>query len=487
MSATEHLDVLVIGAGLSGVAAGYHLQARCPNKRYAILEARDAIGGTWDLFRYPGIRSDSDMYTLGYSFRPWPSDAGIADGASIRAYVEDTARAHGIDQKIRFHHKVVRAAWSSADARWTIDATRTDTGETVQLTCDFLFLCSGYYDYDAGYAPEFAGADTFRGRIVHPQHWTDDIDYAGKRVVVIGSGATAVTLVPALAAQAAHVTMLQRSPTYIVTRPTVDRFARRVRRRLPDGLAHDVIRWKNVLVSGAFYALCKRYPERARRYIERGVRAQLGPDFDVETHFHPSYDPWDQRLCLVPDADLFGALRRGDADVVTDHIERFDETGIVLRSGRHLDADLIVTATGLRVQMLGGARIEVDGRPLDPPSTRVYKGAMLSGVPNLAFATGYTNASWTLKTELTARYVCRLIDYMDRHHLRSVVPRAPADVGDEPLLDFSSGYVQRALPDLPRQGSKVPWKLYQSYIRDILLLRYRRLDDGALRFDGPRG
>jgi monooxygenase len=482
----EHLDVLVVGAGLSGIAAAYHLKTRCPDKRVAIFEGRAAMGGTWDLFRYPGIRSDSDMYTLGFTFRPWRSDLTIADGASIRAYIEDTAREHGLDRQIRFHHRVERASWSSETARWTVEGTRTDTGEAIRLTCGFLFMCSGYYDYAAGHAPEIPGAEAFTGRIVHPQHWTDDIEHAGQRVVVIGSGATAVTLVPALAARAAHVTMLQRSPSYVVTRPAVDPAARWLRKRLPAAAAHGVVRWKNVLVANLFYNLCKRYPEAARRLITRGVRAQLGPDYDVATHFGPRYAPWDQRLCFVPDADLFAAIRRGQVEVVTDEIERYTATGLALRSGRQLAADLVVTATGLRILFLGGVQLTVDGQPVDPPRTRVYKGAMLSDVPNLAMALGYTNASWTLKCELIAQYVCRLLAHMDRRGARWCVPRAGADVGDEPVIDFSAGYVQRALPLLPRQGARVPWKLYQNYLRDLVMLRYRPVDDEALVFERDR-
>ncbi len=477
---TEAFDVLVIGAGLSGIAAGYHLQRRCPASSYAILEGRGAIGGTWDLFRYPGIRSDSDMNTLGYTFRPWPSDKTIADGDSIRTYVEDTARMFGIDRKIRYHHKVLRAAWSSADARWTVEGTRE--GEPFAVSCKFLLMCSGYYDYDHGFTPDLPGMDRFRGRIVHPQAWTDDIDHAGKRVVVIGSGATAVTLVPSMAETAAHVTMLQRSPTYVVSRPAVDPIARKLRARLPAQTAGDLVRWKNVVLGAAFFAFCRKWPERARALIRKGVLAELGPDYDIDTHFKPTYSPWDQRLCLVPDADLFRALRSGKAEVVTDRIATFTETGIALASGRHLDADLIVTATGLRLVFLGGVQFSVDAKPVHVPDHKVYKGAMLSDLPNVAMAMGYTNASWTLKCELVLAYACRLIAYMDRRGLRSCTPRVDGDVGDEPMLDFSSGFVQRALPRMPRQGSRVPWKLYQNYLRDLVMLRHRPLDDGILEF-----
>jgi len=481
---TEHIDVVIVGAGLSGIGAAYHVRARNPGKRIAILEARDAIGGTWDLFRYPGIRSDSDMYTLGYSFRPWASDKAIADGPSILQYIKDTARDHGIDAMIRFHHKVVTAAWSSDTARWSLEARRTDTGETVRLTCNFLFMCSGYYSYDGGHTPEFAGIETFKGTVIHPQKWPEDLDYAGKRVVVIGSGATAVTLVPSMAATAAHVTMLQRSPTYIVSRPSVDKIAQRLRRRLPDGVAHDMTRWKNVLLGSAFYNFCKRFPDQARKLIEKGVRLNLGEgtDVEIEKHFKPSYAPWDQRLCLVPDGDLFRAMKKGKVEIVTDRIDRFTETGLLLQSGRELVAEIVVTATGLRLVFLGGLAVTVDGTPVIPSEHRVYKGAMLSGVPNLALAMGYTNASWTLKSELIAQYVARLVEHMDRTHLRSCVPEPGPDVGDEPIIDLQSGYVERALPMFPRQGSKVPWKLYQNYLRDLVMMRHRKLDDSGLVF-----
>ncbi|MBP6629866.1 MAG: NAD(P)/FAD-dependent oxidoreductase [Kofleriaceae bacterium] len=484
MHADEDLDVLVIGAGLSGIAAGYHLQRRLPHLRYAILEARAAIGGTWDLFRYPGVRSDSDMYTLGYSFAPWPSAQAIADGASIRAYIESTARSHGIDRHIRFDHRVVAARWSSEAARWSVEVVRAD-GTTCTLRARFLFACSGYYAYDAGYTPAFAGTSDFAGRIVHPQQWPSDLDVRGQRVVVIGSGATAVTLVPALVQQGARVTMLQRSPTYVASLPAVDPIARLLRRVLPDGPAHDLIRWKNVSLSNAFYTFCRRFPGPARRWLERGVAQQLGDADAVARHFHPRYDPWDQRLCLVPDGDLFKVVRAGQAEVVTDEIERFTRSGLALRSGQVLDADVVVTATGLRIQLFGGARLEVDGRVVDPSTLHVYKGAMFSDVPNFAFAMGYTNASWTLKTELIARYVCRLLAHLEDQGQAWCVARAPADVGDEPVIDFQSGYVQRALPGLPRQGRRVPWRLYQNYLRDSIMLRWRRLDDPALEFGRP--
>jgi cation diffusion facilitator CzcD-associated flavoprotein CzcO len=479
------VDVLIIGAGLSGIAAAYYLQTRCPGKTYAIVEGRGAIGGTWDLFRYPGIRSDSDMYTLGYSFAPWTGAKAIADGASIRAYIEDTARSHGIDHHVRFHHRVERAAWSSEDARWTVTMTRADTGARVELTCNFLYTCAGYYAYDRGHSPELAGADDYRGRIVHPQAWPQDLDHAGKRVVVIGSGATAVTLVPALAETAAHVTMLQRSPSYVLTRPAVDRLARRMSAALPARTVGDLTRWKYVLLGAAFYQFCRRFPDRARKLIRAGVKAELGPDYDVDTHFNPRYAPWDQRLCLVPDGDLFRAIKSGAASVVTDEIERFTATGLALRSGRTLDADLVVTATGLRLLVLGGIALEVDGRAVEPGATRVYKSSMLSGVPNLAMSVGYTNASWTLRCELIAGYVCRLLAHLDSRGHASVtpVPVCGDDRDEEPLLGLQSGYIQRAVDAFPRQGAHDPWKVHQSYLRDLALLR-KPIDDARLIFGG---
>lgn len=477
----EHLDVLIIGAGISGIGAAHHLQTKLPGRRYAILEGRDRIGGTWDLFRYPGIRSDSDMYTLGYAFRPWKEQKAIADGASILRYLEETAAEHGIEEHIRFHHRVVRASWSSEEMRWTVEARRTDTDEPVTLTSDFLFTCTGYYDYERGHTPELPGVDRFGGRIVHPQQWSDDVAYEGKRVVVIGSGATAVTLVPALAEKAAHVTMLQRSPTYIVTVPGVDPVAEALRERLPPKLAYDLIRWKNILVSMALYGASRRFPRQVRKIIMRGIAKELGPDVDVETHFNPSYDPWDQRLCLVPDADLFRALRDGSASVVTDHIETFTERGIQLRSGQHLEADLVVTATGLKMLFLSGIDLSVDGVRVDPAETTAYKGMMLSDVPNLVMWVGYTNASWTLKVDLTSDYVCRLLRHMERHGYRRFVPRRrDDDIGERPLIDLDSGYVRRALGQLPKQGAKLPWRLYQNYLLDILMLRLGRVDDEAM-------
>ena len=482
----EHLDVLVVGAGISGICAGYHLQASCPDRTYAILEAREDIGGTWDLFRYPGIRSDSDMYTLGYSFKPWTNPKAIADGSSILAYLRETAAEHGIDRKIRFRHRVTRASWSSADARWTVEVERGERKEIVQLTCNFLFMCSGYYDYAKGYTPEFPGIERFAGRIVHPQRWTEDLDYAGKRIVVIGSGATAVTLVPEMAKKAAHVTMLQRSPTYIISMPGEDRLANWLRRRVPARVAYGITRWKNVLLGLWFYRFCRRNPVRARALITRWLTNELGSDFDVATHFNPRYNPWEQRVCLVPDSDLFQTMRQGRASVVTDQIETFTEKGIRLRSGAELEADLVVTATGLNLMLLGGLEATVDGVRVDFAKTYNYKGMMFSDVPNLALAVGYTNASWTLKAELICRYVCRLLNHMTRTGTRQATPRRrDANVAEAPFLDLTSGYVQRSIHMFPKQGAKIPWKLHQNYARDLMMLQRGKVDDGVMEFSNP--
>jgi len=483
--ATEHFDVLIVGAGLSGIGAAYHLQADSPRKTYAILEGRETIGGTWDLFRYPGIRSDSDMYTLGYAFKPWREAKAIADGPSILKYVRDTAVENGIERHIRFGHQVKRASWSSADARWTVDAEVGPDRQVVRLTCNFLFMCSGYYDYAEGYTPEFAGTERFKGEIVHPQKWPEDLDYSGKKVVVIGSGATAVTLVPEMAKTAGHVTMLQRSPTYVVSRPAEDAAANWLRAKLPAKLAYGITRWRNVLFGMLFYNLARKKPEKTKERIIGMVREHLGPDYDVATHFTPRYNPWDQRLCLVPDADLFDAIKAGAASVVTDNIETFTETGLKLKSGQELAADVVVTATGLKMQLLSGLEVVVDGQRVNMADTMSYKGMMYSGVPNLASAFGYTNASWTLKCDLTCEYVCRLLNHMERTGRPIATPRADATVETAPWLDFSSGYVQRGIAQFPKQGTKKPWKLHQNYALDMMSLRFGSVEDGVMQFSKP--
>jgi len=480
----EHFDVLIVGAGLSGIGAAWHLQDRHPGKSYAVLEAREDLGGTWDLFRYPGVRSDSDMHTLGYRFRPWTGEKAITDGASILEYVSETARDHGIEERIRFRHRVVGAEWSSAESRWTVEVERLDSGETIRLTCDFLWSCSGYYRYDEGYTPEFEGRERFAGTIVHPQHWPEDLDWAGKRVVVIGSGATAVTLVPALAETAAQVTMLQRSPTYIASLPAEDPLIKLLRGRVPDRLVYSLVRWRNVMIQTFIYKLSRRRPNAVKRLLRRGLEKELPAGYDIATHFTPTYDPWDQRLCLVPDGDLFVAISDGRASVVTDRIATFTEKGIELESGTELEADVIVTATGLNLLFLGGIRLSVDGEDLDLPRTMAYKGMMLGGVPNFAFTVGYTNASWTLKADLISEYVCRLLAHMDAHGYAKCVPVADPSVSEEPLLDFTSGYVLRSLHEFPKQGSKEPWKLRQNYIVDRRTIRRGAVDDGTMRFSG---
>jgi monooxygenase len=481
----EHLDVLIVGAGLSGIGAAWHLQQEHPGRSYAILEARETLGGTWDLFRYPGIRSDSDMHTLGYRFRPWTAEKSITDGESILEYVRDTAREAGIDRRIRYRHRVVRAEWSSAEARWTVEVERGETGESVTLTCDFFWSCSGYYRYDEGYTPEFAGRERFGGEIVHPQHWPRDLDYAGKRVVVIGSGATAVTLVPSMAREAAHVTMLQRTPTYIISLPAEDRIANRLRRLLPHRAVYSIVRWKNVLLQTVVYNLARRRPRAIKRMVRRGLERALPADFDLDTHFTPPYDPWDQRLCLVPDGDLFAALSDGSASIVTDRIATFTERGIELESGRELEADVIVTATGLELLFLGGMELVVDGEPVDLSQKLAYRGMMLDGVPNFVFTSGYTNASWTLKADLVSEYVCRLLAHMDARGQRRCVPELDESVEEQPLLDFTAGYVQRSIDRFPKQGSKAPWRLRQNYFFDVRLIRRGAIDDGTMRFSGP--
>lgn len=496
----EHFDVIIVGAGLSGVGAACQLRQRHPRKSFAILEGRSAMGGTWDLFRYPGVRSDSDMYTLGYRFRPWRNAKAIADAPSILNYIRETAAEFGVDKEIRYGHRVRHASWSTADALWTIEVDKgeAETGSEkspekirgeilAEFTCNFLYLCTGYYDYEAGYTPDWPGVKRFGGRIVHPQKWPEDLDYDGKRVVVIGSGATAVTLVPAMAERAAHVTMLQRSPSYVVTRPAEDKIANTLRRLLPAGAAYAITRWKNVLLQQFFYKLARSRPDVFKWMLRRGVRNQLGEGYDAR-HFTPNYNPWDQRLCLVPDADLFKAIRDGRATIVTDQIDTFTERGVKLKSGEHLDADIIVTATGLVLKLMSGLQLNVDGAPVDLSQTITYKGMMYSDVPNLASAFGYTNASWTLKCDLTAEYVCRLLKHMDQHGYAQCTPRLnDPEITPVSAIDFNSGYVLRALHTLPRQGSKTPWRVHQNYVKDLSMLRFGRVDDGTMEFKAAPG
>jgi len=477
----DHVDVLILGAGLSGIGAACHLESERPGTTYAVLEAREVMGGTWDLFRYPGVRSDSDMFTLGYRFEPWVEAEAIADGPSILEYIRSTARSHGVEDRIHYRRRAVSASWSTPDSRWTVEVEHTDTGERGQVTCGFLWGCTGYYRYDEGYRPRWDGEERFTGRIVHPQHWPEDLEWDGTKVVVIGSGATAVTLVPAMAERAAKVTMLQRSPTYVVARPGTDRMADMLRRHLPALVAHAIIRWKNVLLTHYSFQLSRRNPELVKKGIRKGVVGALPDGYDVDTHFGPRYNPWEQRLCLVPDGDLFQAISDGRAEVVTDTIDTFYKDGIRLTSGAELEADIVVTATGLQLQFLGGITLDVDGTPVKPGDTIVYKGMMLCGVPNLAETFGYTNASWTLKADLTAGYVCRLLTTMEACGMRQCTPGAPdPSLPTEPFIDFSSGYVTRAVAELPRQGITAPWRLHQNYLRDTWLLRHGPVVDGMV-------
>ncbi|MFF7251284.1 flavin-containing monooxygenase [Embleya sp. NPDC008237] len=493
--ASEHVDVLIVGAGLSGIGAACHLRQRAPGKSVLILEGRDAIGGTWDLFRYPGIRSDSDMHTLGYSFRPWTAAESIAEGAAIRDYIRDTAREHGVDRMVRFGHRVVEAEWSAETARWTVRALRTPSGtepatdpaggdaESVELTCSFLFGCTGYFRYDQGYTPEFPGIENFAGPVVHPQAWPEDLDHADRRIVVIGSGATAVTLVPALARTAAHVTMLQRSPGYVMALPARDALAARLRRVLPDRTAYSLIRAKNIGMAMLAFHVSRRAPALMKSLLRRRAIRRLPEGYDVDTHFAPRYDPWDQRMCFVPDGDLFTALHGERASIVTDTIAGFTRTGVLLESGAELPADIVVSATGLNLLALGGMTLRVDGTPVEPSRTVAYKGMMLSGVPNFALTIGYSNASWTLKCDLVGEYVCRLLNHMDAHGYQVCTPQAPAaDAPLEPLIDLKSGYVQRGTALLPKQGPTTPWRLHQNYPRDVLMLRHGSLRDRGMRF-----
>ena len=472
MAVSKHVDVLIVGAGISGIDAAYRLRERCPRKSWLIVEARERVGGTWDLFRYPGVRSDSDMFTLGFPFRPWHSDLAIVGGEDIRAYIEDTAREFGIFDKIRFSERVTRASWSSDQARWTVETKESE------YTCSFLYLASGYYDYVQGYRPTWPGEDEYQGRIVHPQAWPEDLDYAGKRIAVIGSGATAVTLVPALADKAAQVTLVQRTPSYIVARPAQDPVARGLQRLLPKRLADPLIRWKNILLTIFMYGRARRKPERVAHWIREQIRNQLPGSYPVERDFSPPYNPWDQRLCLVPEGDIFSAMRDGKVSIETGAINRFTRTGLRLATGQDIQADMIVTATGLNMKLAGGIALSIDGEPVSLPQHMIYKGMMLSGMPNLFVSFGYANASWTLRSDLTARSVCRLLNRMDRKGFKVCTPAFDSDVHSRPLLPLNSGYVTRAQGSLPTQGHRDPWIVRQNYVKDLAAMSLRRIDEG---------
>ncbi len=473
-------DLIIVGAGISGIGTAYWLQEKCPGKRFAILEARERIGGTWDLFRYPGIRSDSDMFTFGYRFKPWENPQSLSDGAHIREYLRETAEENGIDRKIKFGHQVLSADWSWEDQGWQLEVSHAS--ETSRLRTRFLYMCSGYYSYEEGYRPLFKGEDTFEGTIIHPQFWPEGLDYSGKRVVVIGSGATAVTLVPTLAERAAHVTMVQRSPTYIMKLPNRNGLYVSLSKWLPGRTAYRLTRWRNLALTMGLFGYSRAFPQSMKRLLMKGAAKELPEGYPVERHFNPSYNPWDQRLCVIPDGDLFQAIKKGQAEVVTGEISYFEEDGIVMADGSRLRADIIVTATGLKMKLLGGARVTVGGQPLDTHEVLVYKGMMMSGVPNFALAFGYTNNSWTLKTDLTANLVCRILNYMDRKGYRVVVPEVPADIEAEEFLPLESGYMKRAQHILPRNGSRRPWRVYQNYLMDMLLTRFGRVKNRHLRF-----
>jgi monooxygenase len=482
----EHLDVVIVGAGISGISTAWHLQDRCPTKSYAILERRDNIGGTWDLFKYPGIRSDSDMFTLGFRFKPWTSAKAIADGASIWNYINEAAAENGIDKHIRTGHRVTSVDWSDADNRWTINIEHA--GERTQITASFLSVCSGYYNYDEGYAPEFPGAADFAGQIIHPQHWPEGLDYAGKKIVVIGSGATAITLIPSLVNEGAgHVTMLQRSPTYIGSLPLVDPVAAQANKYLPKNVAHVVNRWKAIAMATGQYQLARKFPKMFKKALKDMATRRLPDGFDYEKHFSPRYNPWDERVCLAPNGDFFKTIKAGKADVVTDTIETFTETGIKLTSGEELQADIIITATGLNMQLFGGATATRNGEPIDLTKSMTYKGLMLSGVPNMAITFGYTNASWTLKADLVSEFICRVLNYMDANGFDRVEPQHPGDpIDEEPFMDFTPGYFRRAMDTLPKSGSEAPWKLKQNYFFDLRLIRHGKVDEESLHFTKHR-
>ncbi len=480
-----HKDVIVVGAGISGIAAGYNLQKSCPNKSFLILEGRDSLGGTWDLFKYPGVRSDSDMHTLGFRFKPWIHNKSIADGASILEYLNETVDEYDLRKKIIFNQKVIASNWVPERSIWEL--TIESNGQQSSMTCNFLFLCGGYYSYDKPYMPTFPNQDEFNGRLIHPQFWDESMDYANKKVVVIGSGATAVTLVPAIAEKAEHVTMLQRSPSYVVSAPGEDSWSKALNKILPTRLTYFLIRWKNVLRTSLGFYLSRKYPAKVKERLINLVREELGEDFDVEKHFTPRYNPWDQRMCLVPDSDLFNAIKDERASVVTDHIDRFTADGILVKSGKVIDADIIVSATGIEINALNDIEVSIDHVNVEPHNKLSYKGMMLSGVPNLAFSFGYVNASWTLRADLTCEYVCRLLNQMDKQGVAACIPQEdPSAMVDDEYIDFTSGYVQRALNRMPKQGMKSPWRNYQNYIKDIFLVRLLSIKDSTLKFYNPK-
>ena len=479
----NHFNVIVVGAGISGIGAGYYLQKKCPNKSFVILEGRDNIGGTWDLFRYPGIRSDSDMNTMGFRFKPWMGVKSIADGPSILSYLHETVKENDLNKKIHFNQWVNEASWSSRDSQWTVQVENKKTQELQDFTCDFLFLCGGYYNYEEGYTPHFAGSENFLGQIIHPQKWPKNLDYKNKKVVVIGSGATAVTIIPTMAEEAAHVTMLQRSPTYFLSAPDEDPVGNFLRKFISSKLTYKLVRWKNIRFQWWFFQKCRKFPKKVKEFLIKQVREELGPNYDIETHFTPKYNPWEQRMCLVPNGDFFNAINAGKASVITDHIDRFTKKGIKLKSGGEVEADLIVTATGLNLEVCNGIKLEVDNNEVDISKTMTYKGMMFSDVPNLVATFGYTNASWTLRADLTSEYVCRLLNFMDKKGYANCCPRTAEHVEpDGDWLDFTSGYVKRSMHKFPKQGSRDPWRNTQNFPKDVLAIRWGNIDNKELKF-----
>lgn len=479
----NHFNVIVVGAGISGIGAGYYLQKKCPNKSFVILEGRDNIGGTWDLFRYPGIRSDSDMNTMGFRFKPWMGVKSIADGPSILSYLHETVKENDLNKKIQFNQWVNEASWSSRDSQWTVQVENKKTQELQDFTCDFLFLCGGYYNYEEGYTPHFAGRENFLGQIIHPQKWPKNLDYKNKKVVVIGSGATAVTIIPTMAEEAAHVTMLQRSPTYFLSAPDEDPVGNFLRKFISSKLTYKLVRWKNIRFQWWFFQKCRKFPKKVKEFLIKQVREELGPNYDIETHFTPKYNPWEQRMCLVPNGDFFNAINAGKASVITDHIDRFTKKGIKLKSGGEVEADLIVTATGLNLEVCNGIKLEVDNNEVDISKTMTYKGMMFSDVPNLVATFGYTNASWTLRADLTSEYVCRLLNFMDKKGYANCCPRTAEHVEpDGDWLDFTSGYVKRSMHKFPKQGSRDPWRNTQNFPKDVLAIRWGNIDNKELKF-----
>ncbi len=479
----EHFDIVIIGAGLSGIDAACHFKMKTPKKTFTIFEGRSGIGGTWDLFKYPGIRSDSDMHTFSYRFKPWTHKKTISDAATIMDYLQETVTEYDIEKHIQYNHNIEELSWSSKSQLWTVTGLNKATGKPIQVTCNFLMSCTGYYDYEEGYTPDYTGVENFKGKFVHPQKWTADIEYENKNVVVIGSGATAVTLIPSMAQKAKHITLLQRSPSYILSRPTYDKFAGRVHKYLPAKPAHFLARWKGILQSMYLYDIARKNPKGVKKYIQNEIKKVLGKEYAVDVHFNPKYNPWDERLCAVPDNDLFHTIKEGKCTMVTDHIDSFTENGIRLQSGQELEADLVVSATGLKLKVVGGINVVVDGEKIDTGKVLTYKGVMLQDVPNFATIIGYTNASWTLKADLACSYICRLLKYMDRKKLKSCVPRLlDAKIETVPMIDFSSGYVKRGIDKMPKQGNQFPWKLHQNYVKDLITLRYKKIADDCLVF-----